>query len=1135
MPAAFKYLKRACPVCDGMRNDCRQSATTGAVHCRADATPTGWEATGFDSQGFTIYVLGKDASDPAYWAERQRRREESKKAAQDALAQLLTIPQRDRMYRTVAGHSGLTQQHRQQLEQRCIKAQLPVEVIGYLLEQKLLFSWQPGQDFPGVTAALPGTDRFGKLNRRWKGWAIGVPDAHGRILGFQIKPEEGGGYFWASSANGGGNGPYLPNGELPMGIYWPSELRRTDRIGLAEGYLKPALAAERLGIPFIGMSGGHFPPQQFEQALATIHERLPYAQLMLYPDAGMLTANHSNVHSAWKKLDQLCQKLGEPLQAAWWGQSEKLAGDVDETPIIKLQNAKRLSLGELLGKVTQSAQEDWSQRWQEQARKSWDRTRTFTPDAVVNSRFVETSLADVMSHDIHALKSGMGTGKTHAIAQLLQQTEMGVVAIGSRNSLLLQSCERWGGFYHLHGDGAFGLTADPHSRIACCIDSLVHFGDGHFDGKIIILDEVLSVVKHALLSSTLKDKREKALSKFEKAMQSAAAIIAWDGNNADIVINYLSALRGDHCRVRKILNQWEAASLNVEMARVLASNGNVWISNNKPVLAKVGEALRVNRQLGNGKGTVVIADSQRLLEAMDRVYSDEGFRVLRVDSETVSGEDIREFLKNPDTFIADTRPDLLLMSPTAESGIDISIADYFSHGFAFFFGNIDTATQLQFFRRVRKCLDWTCWCVEYKAAEDADGCRSPLPRKVGAQLQAYIEEDVLNAFKGEATSHAEDYIQRLKEQASTVHYQAALQFTAARNYEKQHTRECLQIALEEAGHQVALVDIAADGENADATALSTAKEDIEVERCQKIFDAPDITAAQAAKIASSFSATPEDRHAADKAILKGRLPGIDHSPIWSAEFIRTVLFDDRGLIRRLERWWMLNHMEAAKVRSRETYLQVLEYGGFPLDIKSDLRLLQALKHLGIDQLPTMLGLFDNAHSTICQMWERCKRSKRLQEALGRSPGKLKPMDWIGRLCRIVGISTKAHPKPRARRNEDGGIRSYSYHAPDADPTAAEILKCLDQRFQKYLNPETAETDAPQDSDPVHLTPSTSILQGEGEPPQTQAAIGAYGFSAEEWAEVAELARQATAEGGETLAEFRALFPQLPDEFWRDSA
>ena len=222
----------------------------------------------------------------------------------------------------MAGQSGLSSHHRTALETRLQTAEVAPSFLDRLIQQRLLFTWQPGQAFPGVTPALPGTDKRGRL-RHFQGWAIGVPDATGKVLGFQIKPEHGNGYFWAASDKPGPS-IHLPNGEAPIGVYRPLTLQTPHRIGLAEGFLKSAIAAERLGIPVIGAAGGHFAssPEQFQAAVEALSGDGP-VELVLYPDAGMLDRTHANVHSSWRRLADLCDRLGYPLQVAWWGQTEK--------------------------------------------------------------------------------------------------------------------------------------------------------------------------------------------------------------------------------------------------------------------------------------------------------------------------------------------------------------------------------------------------------------------------------------------------------------------------------------------------------------------------------------------------------------------------------------------------------------------------------------------------------------------------------------------------------------------------------------------------------------------------------------------------------------------------------------------
>ena len=1138
--SGFRYLKRSCPICHGARTDCRQSTSTQAVHCRAtEVHPAGWEVTGFDLQGFTIWIEHAQATRPGYWATLERQHQQRQQQQAEERQRLLPLTARNRQWRIVAGQSGLSTPHRAALEARLDAAAVSSNLIDRLLKQRLLFTWQPGQSFPGVTPALPGTDKRGRL-RNFQGWAIGVPDATGKVLGFQIKPEHGHGYFWAASAKPGPS-IHLPNGEPPLGVYRPSTCQTPHRIGLVEGFLKSAIAAERLGIPVIGAAGGNFAssPEQFQVAVETLSQGDP-VELVLYPDAGMLASNHANVHSSWRRLADLCDRLDYPLHIAWWGQTEKAHGDVDEAPRSALAAVALLSMAELEAKLKAAHQDDWQAQYAQLAKVAWERCRRYTPTHTIEQRYIDISadIRTLLSVDLQGLKSAMDTGKTQALAALFSLPEfrdLGALALGCRNSLLLQSCERWGNFYHLHQDSAHGLIPDRQARIACCVDSLLHFADSDFDGRILILDEALSIVKHALLSRTLSGKRDPILQKFEQAIKRAAIIIAWDGNNADIALNYLAALRGEHCRLIKTLNTYRGEGLTVDLIRVVNEAGAVWSANHTPVLNKLGEALRAYQAVTTGaRALAVVSDSQRLCEALDATYSEQGFKVLRIDSKTITDPLIKRFLANPDAYIAEYQPDLLVMSPSAESGLDISITDYFAQGFAFFFGVIDTATQLQFLRRVRRCRHWSAWCVEFTTAQDGEGLRSPFARQLTQQLLDYLQADAIAALQGhEERSRTDAFLAQLREQAASPHVQTALQLMAARNYERQQTRACLQEALTDAGHQVTLIDVSPPEASPDGDAVRAARAEIIEADSQAIYAARDIPLEQAAHIKASFSASLADRWAAEKALLKARLPGIEHSDVWGWELIAEVLFKDRGRIPRLERWWMLQHLDVAQTRATATWGRLRHGEPFLPDIHSDYRRLQALDHLGLAQLCN--GQWRDARDPLIQaIYRKCQRSKALQTALGRKPGQLTPVDWVGRLCRLVGISSHGQAKPQAQRGHGRGQRQYRYQPPTQDPLNRALLECLNRSHEPDPASEAPDSPKPQALQPLPPDHLPSIKTFEAVPGDRPATRASSPFPSMDWtpeiiAEVQGMRAEARAQGPPVEEALQRVFP--PD-LWR---
>ena len=98
-------------------------------------------------------------------------------------------------------------------------------------------------------------------------------------------------------------------------------------IGLAEGILKPWIAAQLSGQYFLGCSGGQFAssPKTFKEELDKLAARLHTKMLVLYPDAG--ATSNQNVMREYTKLQKLVTGWGYQLMIGWWGQKEKTGID----------------------------------------------------------------------------------------------------------------------------------------------------------------------------------------------------------------------------------------------------------------------------------------------------------------------------------------------------------------------------------------------------------------------------------------------------------------------------------------------------------------------------------------------------------------------------------------------------------------------------------------------------------------------------------------------------------------------------------------------------------------------------------------------------------------------------------------
>lgn len=329
MSNGFRSLKKSCPICNGTRRDCRQSLLTNLIHCRdMDATPPDYIHRGIDSNGFNMWAYKPDAEN---WNDEKRReyreqRERQKQLERERHARSLSPTERDREIKKILSQLTLSDSDRILLKNR---QYLTDDRIGHF---RTVEQWQ--KLTPAVSPGLSGVNWDGsKLNNPVKGILVPIPDHNGLFVGLRLynpnsKENDTGKYLWLSSRARGVE-PKLQNGELPLAIYWPKELQRSDQIGICEGLeIKPSIAADRLGIPFIGASGGNFAgsKESLLNAIKSIRAKLgnPDAVVTLYPDAGSLV--NENVTNQYRKLSAIL-----PISVAYWGHGfDKKLGDIDE-------------------------------------------------------------------------------------------------------------------------------------------------------------------------------------------------------------------------------------------------------------------------------------------------------------------------------------------------------------------------------------------------------------------------------------------------------------------------------------------------------------------------------------------------------------------------------------------------------------------------------------------------------------------------------------------------------------------------------------------------------------------------------------------------------------------------------------
>jgi hypothetical protein len=1061
----FLYLKRNCPVCEATRTDCRQSAK-GTIHCRSgQAENNGWHLVGTDRQGFGLYsqTIRPDWEPP------------SPKVIPiaKALSPSLAIPEIDQAYRRIANRTGrLTHRHRIDLGKRG----LTVDQIDRLQADQTLFGWSPGIPMPNLKP-IAGLNEYGKL-QKFDGYAIALQNPAGEILGIQIKLDEPQRtelerkYTWTS-----GVATAHIQGEMPLG-YSNFTGARTGTVYLAEGALKPILTAilhniEVIGSPTAGWAGS---PRLLKEYL----EAIGASVIRLLPDAGMLDEPHRTVHSQYRRVAMLLKDWGYAVEVGWWGQSQYKDPDCDELRSPEWARVQWISWETYDEFQTQQCKDDvWLTQKRNLERHKWLERHRYSADIVLHQApYLQIDWVELLGDldqypqwphvrlktDLLAIRSPMGTGKTTNLVNLCDQTDLGMTLLGTKNSLMMAAAEKLPGCTHLQSDQSFALLRDPQGRHSLCLESLHHLKPSDCRGKIILLDEAPQIRKHLLFSRTLSPAKRRACEqKLHEMFQGCAGLILLSAELDDATVDFFRQLAGDRVsKIHRIDNSIPTQKWAIELLETQTADGKRIINNRTPEVSLILRTLGALKAVGSGRRAIAIAsDNQNLLERIDELLLDQGYRTFRLDSKT--SEDRDSFLKNPDEWLNRNRIDVLLFSPSAESGLDISIKDYFYKAFVLYHGVVDVDGILQMAGRIRDCDQYLFTAREF-AKTDEDSLSSTSAKHLKRCIVGYLTEDL------KLSDIDEDIAQNLKDQfaAQNDHFwiRHATAQMALWNYEKFHLWDNLRTALEHQGHAIAVCTPETD--SALKEQLQGYGAAITRTEAQQTFAAPDISLNQAISNLAKFTLSPADRYAAEKALLKAQLPGIEYTEVWRPEFIEYLL-KDRGQVRRLERLYLLQNLDVVKDRAAKQWLDLAQGELlFLTDIRSDLALLTAIDEM---QILDLVGEeLTNESPEVLERYQKGKRAV-FKNRLQRSPGKKdRAIAYVGRLARMVGLESTCK-RVRRYKGDLNPDRRYCYSLP-TNPYDLAILNCIERRHTKISHDSKIEaenlTKSVIESDP--LTP-----------------------------------------------------------------
>lgn len=1033
---------------------------------------------------WSIYSLIKQGSrrrDTSPGCEERKAAKEREREA-ERLARIageMGAADRDRHYGDILARFDLSDRHRQNLLRRKFEEEW-IEIAGFRSVRK----WQPVGEFP---ENLPGYCHDRKnLPIPADGILCPVPDYEGRIVGWQVRFDEVQAgrqrYMWAKNAR--------INDEMPIACWDKWEGIAPDAIWAIEGTgIKPSLAHFKLCAPVIGASGGQFLSSavNFRKTWEFLKNKYATNKLIVAPDAGDVVNQH--VVPRLERQFAFFQNLGIDVAIAWWGQVEKGSScDIDE--LEDLSAIALLSIDEFR-EILKQYQEERDRKAAEvrarsqQAREAndrlkaeiekvaqkpkqpvdrpngwpkWVRDRTFTADVVQTSQFLQFDAP--APGTILAVRSGLGSGKTHQLEKLFGEggafEKKGAIALFSRNSLAYQFIKRIPRFAHLNEENSL-LIKDPNSCLCLCTNSLKKFyNPDWFDGKVLIVDEFNSVASHIATSSTHRKDRIEALGLWGEAFKRCESVIILDGNLNDFMVEWAHKQAPDK-RVIKLINNCVRAKAKVEIYLGSPTKSGKFDSNKlspfmMPMLAAIGPI-------------IVFADSQKLLEQIEEILIKNGKKGIRIDSKTVKPKsEARLFLDDSNKWIARNKPDYVLISPTAASGVDVAkekirkllnleihAPGYFPHSYGIFRGVLPTDDQMQMMARYR---DPDChWHISVPKASFLRGSdRDFNLENINAAATKLLElaEMDLSHLRLQKGFLGETFLKYIEEAARDTNNLFALKIRAKEAFEKANLRECLIFALEEAGHEVSQASYFADPKL--EAQIKEAGELVKNRTSAEIFEAEDIDEKMAEDLSSSWNCTWEDRVKIIKAGYKKLLPGIDETEHWTAEFIKYLRYDNPKTIGAANLLYQFQHPEVCAKKQQNAWAKIAtERAIFLPDLHSPHIKAKALQFLKFERFLECDLTWHKDSPEIIELVRLGKRD-RVVNAIGfgvplTAKGELDGMRYLRKLLELVGLKLGKCQKVQA---EGKRLNCYSLDAEWlANPVRLAIAEAVARRFEEF--------------------------------------------------------------------------------------
>ena len=338
-----------------------------------------------------------------------------------------------------------------------------------------------------------------------------------------------------------------------------------------------------------------------------------------------------------------------------------------------------------------------------------------------------TDLSARADAKIVALKSAKGTGKTEWLTRSVEKALANgqrVLVASHREQLAIFTGNRFSIDYRRElrtsqTKGVFGY--------ALCVDSLhpegnPPFNPEHWEGAVVVIDEVEQVIWHLLNSNTCLSHRVAILKCFKELLQTVVStggqIYIADADLSPLSLRYIQQLIGYSVTTWVVENTYNP---NQGKRQLFTYEGH----NPSELVADLVKAI------SDGDSPLIMTGAQKLkskwgtqnLEAyLKKKFPDA--RILRIDSESVSNPEHPAYgcMGNLNALLP--LYDIVIASPTIETGVSIDIRGHFTSVWAIAQGTQTVEAVCQALARLRDDVPRHLWAAERGLEKVGNGATS---------------------------------------------------------------------------------------------------------------------------------------------------------------------------------------------------------------------------------------------------------------------------------------------------------------------------------------------------------------------------------------------------------------------------